>query len=154
MDCHVTGDGASNPPFGVFGGTPGIGGGNYRENLTTGHRDYCSSKGYMKIEPGEVWVGVSSGGGGFGDPLERPAHKVCEHVRDQIITLATARGVYGVVMDPLTFEVDEPATQACRAKIAAARGELPISQPTGPNAATWLKENMREGDNYLLDPLP
>ena len=87
MDCHVTGDGASNPPFGVFGGTPGIGGGNYRENLATGHRDYCSSKGYMKIEAGEVWVGVSSGGGGFGDPLERPAHKVCEHVRDQIITL-------------------------------------------------------------------
>jgi len=24
MDCHVTGDGASNPPFGLFGGTPGL----------------------------------------------------------------------------------------------------------------------------------
>ena len=72
---------ASNPPFGLFGGTPGIGGGNYRENLESGHRDYCSSKGYMLIEPGQAWVGVSSGGGGFGDPLDRPAERVCEHVR-------------------------------------------------------------------------
>ncbi|MBI4693701.1 MAG: hydantoinase B/oxoprolinase family protein [Gammaproteobacteria bacterium] len=154
MDCHVTGDGAANPPFGVFGGTPGIGGGNYRENLTTGHRDYCSSKGYMKIEPGEAWVGVSSGGGGFGDPLERPARKVCEHVRDGIIRLETARDVYGVVMEPHTFALDEKATQALRATLAAGTRELPIIQPTVPGAATWLRDNMREGDRYLLDPLP
>jgi N-methylhydantoinase B len=61
MACHNTGDGCSNPPFGLLGGTPGIGGGNFRENLSTGHRDFCSAKGYMEIKPGEVWVGVSSG---------------------------------------------------------------------------------------------
>ncbi len=152
MDCHVTGDGASNPPFGLFGGTPGIGGGNYRENLEAGHRDYCSSKGYMKIEPGEVWVGVSSGGGGYGDPLARPAEKVCEHVRDEIISFKTARDNYGVVMDPETFQLDEIATAKLRAKITATRGEVPMLQPTEAGAATWLKENMREGDSYLLDP--
>ena len=33
-------------------------------------------------------------------------------------------------------------------------GEQPVLQPTAADAATWLKEDMREGDNYLLDPLP
>jgi len=154
MACHNTGDGCANPPFGLFGGTPGIGGGNYRENLATGHRDYCSAKGYLEIKPGEVWVGVSSGGGGYGDPLTRPAEKVCDHVRDEIISFETARDVYGVVMDPVTFALDGPATERRRAELAAARGELPIIQPTTPNYSTWLKDNMREGDSYLLDPLP
>ncbi len=152
MHCYGSGDGAANPPFGVFGGTCGIGGGNYRETLDTGHRDYCSAKGYMQIDPGQIWVGVSSGGGGFGDPLERPADKVCEHVRDEFISFATARDVYGVVLDPVTFQFDEQGTEKLRAKIAQDRGEVPLIQPTAPDAATWLKENMREGDDYLLDP--
>jgi len=152
MDCHATGDGASNPPFGLFGGTPGIGGGNYREDLATGHRTYCSSKGYLKIEEGQTWVGFSSGGGGYGDPLERSAQKVAEHVRDQIISLETAEEIYGVIVDPENFAVKEPETRARREKIAAERGELPELQPTEPDAATWLEEHMREGDEYLIDP--
>ncbi len=154
MECHATGDGAANPPFGVFGGTPGIGGGNYRENLDSGHRDYCSSKGYMLIEPGDMWVGVSSGGGGFGDPLTRSAQKVCDHVRDEIISFETGRDIYGVVMDPATFILDDQATTKRRVLLAKERGEVPVIQPSHADSATWLKENMREGDNYLLDPLP
>ena len=154
MECHATGDGAANPPFGLFGGTPGIGGGNYREELDSGHRDYCSSKGYMLIEKGQAWIGVSSGGGGYGDPLERPAEKVCEHVRDGIITPETASDVYGVVMNPETFELDELATKSKRNRIAAERDELPIIQPTTANASQWLENDMRDGDNYLVDPLP
>jgi N-methylhydantoinase B/oxoprolinase/acetone carboxylase alpha subunit len=138
----------------VFGGTPGIGGGNYREDLATGHRDYCSSKGYLAIEPGQIWVGVSSGGGGFGDPLERDAGRVQAHVRDEIIGLETARDVYGVVLEPATLALDETATAARRAELAAARGPLPLIQPQAPDAATWLAQNRRPGDGYLLDPLP
>jgi N-methylhydantoinase B len=154
MECHATGDGAANPPYGLFGGTPGIGGGNYREVIEDGHRDYCSSKGYMKIEPGEIWVGVSSGGGGYGDPFVRSAEKVCEHVRDQIISFETGRDVYGVAMDPDTFDLDIDATIARRAELSASRGAVTEIQPTEAGSATWLQDNMREGDNYLLDPLP
>ena len=152
MDCHVTGDGAANPPAGLFGGTPGIGGGNYREDLAGGHRTYCSSKGYMKIEEGQIWVGVSSGGGGFGDPLERPAELVREHVRNEIITFGTARDVYGVVLDPDTLELDKAATAARRRRLASERGPLPDITPDKPDSATWLTNHMREGDDYLLDP--
>jgi len=34
------------------------------------------------------------------------------------------------------------------------QGELPLIQPMGPSASKWLENDMREGDNYLLDPLP
>ncbi len=34
------------------------------------------------------------------------------------------------------------------------RGEVPRIQPTQPDSATWLQNDMREGDNFLLDPLP
>ena len=154
MACHNTGDGATNPPFGLFGGTPGIGGGNYRESLETGHRDFCSAKGYMEISPGETWVGVSSGGGGFGDPLERDAEKVCQHVRDGIISEEVARDVYGLVFDGKLYLVDQEATSVRREKIRGERGALPDLQPTKPGAGTWAKENMRKGDEFLLDPLP
>jgi N-methylhydantoinase B len=152
MDCHATGDGAANPPFGLFGGTPGIGGGNYRDDVATDHRTDCSSKGYLKIEEGQTWVSVSSGGGGYGDPLMRPARKVAEHVRDEIISLETARDVYGVVVDAESFALDETATEELRMQIGSTRGELPTLQPIGPDAAIWLENHMREGDEYLLDP--
>ena len=154
MDCHNTGDGAANPPFGLQGGTPGIGGGNYREDLSTGHRDYCSSKGYLKIEKGQAWVGVSSGGGGFGDPLERDPTLVVEHVRDGIISEDTAKNIYGVIFNEKTFTLDSAATEKNREALKKKQGELPLIQPMGPSASKWLENDMREGDNYLLDPLP
>jgi hypothetical protein len=57
-------------------------------------------------------------------------------------------------MDAQTFTLDLAATTERRAKIAAERGTVPQLQPTEPAAATWLQDHMREGDNYLLDPLP
>ncbi len=152
MDCHVTGDGADNPPFGLFGGTPGIGGGNYREDLTSGHRTYCSSKGYLKIDEGQVWVGVSSGGGGYGDPIERDAEKVCAHVRDGIISSESAFEIYGVVMRAGSNELDAEATRARRAQLKESRGPLPTILPTGPGSGTWRQRDMRPGDEYLIDP--
>jgi N-methylhydantoinase B len=152
MECHVTGDGAANPPAGLFGGTPGIGGGNYREDLATGHRTYCSSKGRLTINEGEVWIGVSSGGGGFGDPLERDAETVQASVRDEIITFDTARDVYGMVLDPETLALDVAATETRRRQMAEARGPVPAVTPTEPDAARWLERHMREGDEYLIDP--
>ena len=111
-------------PFGLQGGTPGIGGGNYREDLSTGHRDYCSSKGYLKIEKGQAWVGVSSGGGGFGDPLERDPNLVVEHVRDGIISGDTAKNIYGVIFNEETLILDAAATVETREALKKKQGEL------------------------------
>ena len=108
----------------------------------------------MEIKPGEAWVGVSSGGGGFGDPLEREATLVCKHVRDGIISLETAKDVYGVIMSSDTYELEDKATKDLRAERTNSREPLKDLQPTRPNAGTWAQENMKKGEQFLLDPLP
>ena len=59
-------------------------------------------------------------GGGYGDPLDRDPESVCYDVRMSVISLETAEKVYGVSVDPKTFESIPSETEALREKI---RGE-------------------------------
>jgi N-methylhydantoinase B len=65
---------------------------------------------------------LSAGGGGWGDPLHRDPGAVRCDVRNEIVSLAAARDVYGVVLDPTTLAVDAPATAARRGELAAVAG--------------------------------
>jgi N-methylhydantoinase B len=152
MECHLFGDGASNPPHGVLGGTPGIGGGNYKESRTTGQRTFCSAKGHLTLSDKEVWVGFSSGGGGYGDPLEREPERVRDDVRNGFISLKTASEIYGVILDQDTLALDGTATARARGELAARREPLPLVTPNRPSAATWLQEHERPNDLYVVDP--
>jgi N-methylhydantoinase B len=145
------GDGQENPPHGILGGTMGIGGGQYVENPNTGARRYVSSTGHYFMAKGERRVGVSTGGGGYGNPINRDAEKVRRDVRDGYVTRETARDICGVVLsddwDPV---IDQEATAARRAELA--KVELPLVVPMVPGAATWREQDMRDGDVYLLNP--
>lgn len=77
------------------------------------------------IVRGDVVVMRSSGGGGYGDPLERDPRRVAEDVARQVVSLEAARDWYGVVMAP-GGTPDEKATIALRAKLSAARVYLRI----------------------------
>jgi N-methylhydantoinase B len=81
----------------------------------------------LEMEPGEVLRIGTQGGGGFGDPLERPAAKVAADVADGFVHADTARNAYGVVLGS-DGSVDEAATQVRRAAIRAERGwtEAPL----------------------------
>ena len=46
--------------------------------------------------------------------------------------------------------LDQAATVARRAELA--RRERPLVEPTEPEAATWVEENLRPGDQYLENP--
>ena len=48
------------------------------------------------------------------------------------------------------LERDVDATAARRAELASV--ERPAVTPTEPSAATWLEREMRDGDEYLLNP--
>ena len=56
----------------------------------------------------------STGGGGWGDPKERPAEKVLSDVLDDYISITAAKETYGVVIDPASMTVDEAATSRLR----------------------------------------
>ena len=152
MECNLFGDGSSNPPFGVLGGTPGIGGGSFKENLNTGKRTYCSSKGHLTIEDDDVWIGQSSGGGGYGDPLERDAEAVLESVFEGLLTIECAEAVYGVAINRAMMTIDFTKTSQLRDQIAATRRPLEVTSPNHPGASKWVQERLRPGDEYLIDP--
>jgi N-methylhydantoinase B len=61
------------------------------------------------------------GGGGFGDPLERPAAEVRADVDAGVTSPAFAREVYGVVLDAETGGIDEAATGERRAELRRQR---------------------------------
>ena len=46
----------------------------------------------------------------YGSPLERPIADVQEDVRQGYVSVAAAAELYGVVIDPETFEIDHVAT--------------------------------------------
>ena len=71
----------------------------------------------------------TTGGGGWGDPLEREPELVGVDVLQGKVSERAAREEYGVivrVIDGAGFEIDVEATTALRARVAAERGPRPF----------------------------
>lgn len=97
----------------------------------------------LEMGPGDRLRIGTQGGGGFGDPLERPPHKVAADVADGYVARASAEACYGVVLaDDGT--VDAEASAARRRAIRAARGwRQPPLHGFGPareaHSALWTE---------------
>jgi N-methylhydantoinase B len=70
----------------------------------------------VEVKEGDLLVKHSAGGGGVGDPVERDPVQVREDVENELVSLAAAREVYKVVLDPATLAIDVVATAALRNK--------------------------------------
>ena len=70
----------------------------------------------VEIKKGDVVVKISGGGGGVGNPMERPPELVALDVKNEMVSVDAARKSYGVAVDPLTFTVDEKQTRQLRAQ--------------------------------------
>ena len=155
MECITFGDGCSNPPHGTVGGRPGIGGGQYVEQLANGKRRYISASGHVRISPAELYVGVSTGGGGYGNPLERDAEQVRRDVRDQLISRERAAEIFGVIVsEDFNPILDVEATTMRRKELA--RREVKLVDPTAPAADAeggWVRAQLRAGDVFLNNPV-
>src|SRR5262245_28332244 len=81
---------------------------------------------YIEHAAGESYEYHYGGGGGWGDPLDRPPEKVLDDVLDEYVSVAAAERDYGVVLTgslaDLTLAIDTAATEARRAAMRAARG--------------------------------
>jgi N-methylhydantoinase B len=65
---------------------------------------------------------MNPGGGGYGNPLERPIESVVSDVRNGLVSIEGAREDYGVVIaDAKTLAVDLTATGRLRGVAAAAQ---------------------------------
>ncbi len=110
------------PPWGLFGGHDAL-----ANKLSIRRADGTVEQmpngkvSMLKLGPGEAYILESGGGGGYGDPLERPAARVAYDVREGYVSLEAACECYGVVLDSATLALDEAATAARRAKLRAAQ---------------------------------
>lgn len=105
--------------FGLFGGKEGSL--NKIEFIYPNGRIYHpKSKEIVKgIPPGTVFHQIAGGGGGYGDPFQRPLEKVLKDVRNGFVSIEKAKSEYGVVIDPLTFQVDQAETRRLRGQGAS-----------------------------------
>jgi N-methylhydantoinase B len=77
------------------------------------------------LKPGDAFRLRSGGGGGYGDPLERPVEAVQSDVRQGYVSVEAAAKLYAVVIDPKTFAVDRAATESLRSLRRHERGGEP-----------------------------
>ena len=150
LEHWVYGDGAWNPPHGVAGGEPGIGGGHYLLNDATGKRQFYSAKSHLVIHPDETWVSVSSGGGGYGVPLDRDPTRVMADVLDDLVTPEVARDVYGVVCDSEKGCVMEKETSELREQMRSTTSYEAVA-PTTVHAGRWYEDNLQAGESVIVD---
>ena len=87
-------DGSVRPAMGVRGGTSG-GLSQHFRRTSDGSMHPLPAQGIVQLADGETVVSVTAGGGGYGDPLDRPRDDVARDVAEGWITAERAREVYG-----------------------------------------------------------
>lgn len=119
MTMIYGGTGHTSAPFGLFGGLPGSLADHWIIDQDTGEVvKHLKNAGHEICKASECWKAITSGGGGYGDPLERDPEAVRDDVRDGFVSLKAARDIYKVIIntEPELYEVDYPATEKLRAE--------------------------------------
>jgi N-methylhydantoinase B len=101
------------PPWGLLGG----GEGSTPDNLIRrpGEAEFTSvDAAHVQAPAGTVVIQTSSGGGGWGAPLERDPQLVLQDVREGYLSVEAAERDYGVVLTADGQRVDETATHRRR----------------------------------------
>jgi N-methylhydantoinase B len=112
--------------YGLNGGSPGGRYGVTVERKDTGEREELPGLADdVPVAAGDAIEIVTTGGGGWGDPLERDPELVRLDVVRGLVSTASAHDDYGVVLgEAWDRPVDAPATDALRAEIAARRDAI------------------------------
>jgi N-methylhydantoinase B len=108
------------PPFGLFGGAAGRLGSTMLNPNTRPHQ--VTSKCTRSLNDGDVISFQLAGAGGYGDPMEREINAVRRDCIAGYVSVANAAKDYGVVLDPVSLDVDVEATVALRRAKAKSKG--------------------------------
>lgn len=130
--------------FGVNGGMAGRAGGALINPGTADERLIHFKREAVPVKAGDIVRILTPGGGGWGDPLARIPERVRLDVQRGLVSVASARADYGVVLkevaDPARrYEVDAAATAALRAELKAARPPLKMIN-RGPHAEQLIRD--------------
>lgn len=91
----------------------------FTRNPDTPNAVELGSTDVVHCDPGDIILIQGPGAGGYGDALQRPVDKVRLDVARGFVSHQSARNDYGVIIGE-DLQVDEKATEALRAELAAA----------------------------------
>ena len=135
-------------PWGILAGLPGTCS-SKKLVRTNGEVISLPSKiSQIPVSAGDVLIYRTAGGGGWKDPLDRPAELVQRDVQRKLVSVHKARTDYGVVLDSKTSAIDAIATNELRARMKKQRGPLStfsfgsIPEPIGV-VRNWLQPTSR-----------
>jgi len=117
IEALYANDGAINAMQGARGGQRGARS-NQQLRESDGSLVEIDTCGPVLVEPGQRLVALTSGGGGYGAPVDRVAADVAFDVAEGWISRDRARDVYGVVLDA-SGNCDNKATEQARAELGA-----------------------------------
>lgn len=125
-ECRLISN-ADRSLLGCYGVNGGKAGANYEVSVintdgkVNNHPGMCDT---VTVPPGASISIVTTGGGGWGDPLQRPVAKIVEDVQCGLISPESAHDDYGVVLASKgrKWHADEAATSARRKALAEKRG--------------------------------
>ena len=117
------GDGKVFPPKGVLGGESGGPSLGFVLDEQSERIQELPLIGLFEIKAGHALEAVTTGGGGYGDPLGRDPERVRDDVRKGWVSKEKAQATYGVVLDleAELFAVDYEATGKARDEARAIR---------------------------------
>ena len=135
------------PAWGVAGG---MGGGTSTVVMNPGT---AQEKEIRAFSDDNVWTSgdlvriYTAGGGGWGDPLERETNLVLDDVKDGFVSLGAAVKAYGVVIDPVTMEVDDSGSASMRRDLTNTRGQTKLFHrfdyfDSSEEEFEWVKRNI------------
>jgi len=127
-------------PWGLKGGHPGAVSAFIR-NPGLPDEENLGNKDVVRLEPGDVLRLIGSGGGGWGDPLERDPEKVLLDIRKGLVSPEQARGSYGVVLTPGGF--DPISTEKARAQMKQPRPLFDFGPGRAAFDAVWTPTRYR-----------
>jgi N-methylhydantoinase B len=91
------------------------------EEIESSVMEVLPAKILTQFFPGDVHIGIVSGGSGYGDPLKRNPELVYLDVARNKVTIKTARDIYGVVLKAGGKAVNIQKTEKLREQIIAER---------------------------------
>ncbi len=134
-------------PWGTNGGRAG---GGYQILINPGtpaEREVPAMSNRISVMEGDRIRVVTTGGGGWGDPMERELDRVRQDVLWGKVTVDGAMRHYGVVLsDEETAKIDAEGTAALRQLMRSRRGKKPPFFDRGPNFAALRKGRNAKGN--------
>jgi len=120
------------PPYGVCGGLSGAPNRFFviRDGQEIEPSPLPGKVSGFPVRSGDLVVLQSSGGGGYGDPLERDPAAVARDVTDGVVSAEKAESISGVVLRD--GHVDDAATRERRTALRARRSQVRLEEGPGP----------------------